>query len=257
MYLKDIVIILIFFILFSIPYSIHAIETLEEFLTSNDIGLEFNPTLEDSKLRLIDPVFNGLEFVGHIQNIGNNHIIMEDVLFTFYDPLGKMIISFTKFSSEDMFSNNLKPEEISPFKFDINFGILRQIAEASKVKIDLDIKIIDEIKKEEKIEVNSIQIYQDLGYLKLFGEIINKGNYSVDLTDVRVAIYDSNDQIIDIETAHFQPKTLESKESGSFGVIISRVSETENDYVKLFVDGDKYSMIKLENNITVKMNKPD
>ena len=255
MYLKDIVIILIFFILFSNPYSIHAIETLEEFLASNDIKLEFNPTLEDSKLRLIDPVFNGLEFVGNIQNTGNDHIIIKDTLFTFYDPLGNRIISFTKFSSEDMFSNYLKPGEISPFKFDIGLGILRQIAEAFKVKIDLDVKIMEEIKKEEKLEFNNILIHQDFGYLKLSGEIINNGNYTVDLTDVKVAIYDSNDQIIDTETAHIQPNTLEPKESGSFEVIISRVSETDNDYVNLFVDGDKYSMIKLENNITVKMNK--
>ena len=255
MFEYSIIFILIFLILFLSISDTYAIETLDGFLISNDIELEFNPSLNISKLKLIDPVFNGLEFVGHIQNIGNDHVSIGETLFTFYDPKGKAIISFTKFSSKDMFTNQLRPNEISPFEFDIGFGILKQLAETSKVKIDLDIQKVSNIKKEGKIEFRNTELYQDFGYWELLGQVVNNGNTTVFLENIRAAIYNGNDQIVNTETAHFQPKKLEPNEHGGFGIIISRSSEIDNYYANLFVEGDKYSMIEPMNNITIKLNR--
>jgi|GEM_PF-3834638 len=75
----------------------YSIQSLDDFLSSNNIELEFNPPLEETGIKIIDPVFNGDGFLGHIQNIRDKPIIIDDVTITFYDSQGKVMGLYNAF----------------------------------------------------------------------------------------------------------------------------------------------------------------
>jgi hypothetical protein len=231
----------------------YSIESLDDFLSSNDIKLEINPPLEDIGIKIIDPVFDGDGFLGHIQNTRDKPIIIDEVIITFYDSQGKVVGLHKPYPDIAMFTNRLNTNQSSPFDFDMRFDIpSEQIQKSSKVKIDFDISETYSNNKEQKLALKSGDNYKDSNiFLTSLGEISNTGDAKASLHSIRAAIYDKNNQIVAMGMAWTQPRELEPNESGAFEITTAIPSDTNIAYVSFFVDSDKYSIIEPNHNITI------
>src|SRR5215203_1348820 len=231
----------------------YSIQSLDDFLSSNNIELEFNPPLEETGIKIIDPVFNGDGFLGHIQNIRDKPIIIDDVTITFYDSQGKVMGLYNAFPYSNMFTNHLNANQLSPFNFDMRFDIpSEQIQKSTKVKIDFVTSETSPSNKEQKIVLKSGDIYKKFNtFLTSLGKVSNTGSAKVSLDSIRTAIYDNNNQIVATGMALKQPRELEPNESGAFEITTRIPSNTNIAYASFFVDSDIYSMIEPNLNVTI------